>query len=569
MEREHAAFFGNEPKENASQLGEPVGIPADLLPYLEAADLPDDEGEEGSETDVRLVDEGEDLSERDAALHALAMNAMLVGPDPEILAEIDGDYTNYGEEWEEDLRASRDEESHEVHLDEAERTVALDAEVQRIYDLIVARVPEHQIQPSLERVRAVLDILGDPQNSYPSIHLTGTNGKTSTTRIIDSLLRACGVRTGRFTSPHLVDVRERICLDGEKISREGFIGAWNDIAPYVQMVDEAQIASGGVRMSFFELFTVMAFAAFADYPVDAAVVEVGMGGRWDATNLMDSGVAVITPIDLDHTKWLGSSIREIATEKAGIIKPGQIVVISEQPEEALEVLLERAREVDAIVRLEGRDFEVLSRTMGVGGQMVTVRTPAAIYEDIFLPLFGEYQAHNAAAALVAVEAFMGGRELEGVLVEKGMMEVSSPGRLHVVRHSPTIIVDAAHNPAGARTLGDALSESFDFRHVVGVYSAMGDKDIETVLSEVEPHLEQLIVTQMPGNRAMPVEDLEEIALDVFGEGRVEAHEDLLQAISRAVELAEASEDPSNRAGIVIFGSVLLAGEVLKNLGIHA
>ncbi|MBF1088408.1 MAG: tetrahydrofolate synthase, partial [Schaalia sp.] len=240
-------------------------------------------------------------------------------------------------------------------------------------------------------------ILGDPQNFYPSIHITGTNGKTSTSRMIDSLLTAFGMKTGRFTSPHLLDVRERISLEGYPITREGFVRAWEDIEPYVGMVDERSSQEGGPRLSFFEVFTIMAYAAFADYPVDAAVVEVGMGGRWDATNVIDSGVSVITPIALDHTKWLGSTIEEIAREKAGIIKPGQVVVIMAQEEEVLDILLEQARSVDAIARVEGRDFEVVGRQMGVGGQMVTIRTPSAVYEDVFVPLFGQYQAHNAAA----------------------------------------------------------------------------------------------------------------------------------------------------------------------------
>ena len=312
-------------------------------------------------------------------------------------------------------------------------------------------------------MKLALDILGDPQNAYPSIHITGTNGKTSTSRMIDSLLTAFGMKTGRFTSPHLLDVRERISLEGHPITREGFVRAWEDIAPYVGMVDERSQEEGGPRLSFFEVFTIMAYAAFADFPVDAAVVEVGMGGRWDATNVIDAGVSVITPIALDHTKWLGSTIEEIAREKAGIIKPGQVVVIMKQQEAVLDILLEQARTVDAIARVEGRDFEVMDRQMGVGGQMVTIRTPSAVYEDVFVPLFGQYQAHNAAAALVAVEAFMGGRGLDGRIVEQGLMNASSPGRMQVVRHSPTIIVDAAHNPAGAATLREAIESSFAVR----------------------------------------------------------------------------------------------------------
>jgi len=534
------------------------GIPADLIPYLEAADQIED-AEAGESLDLQVEE-----SEREAALRALVEHSLLLGPDPSVLAEIEGEVD---EDFADDAAEERDERaSHEAALAKAEDEVALDARVQEIYQSIVARAPEHEIDPTLDRVKLALDILGDPQNSYPSIHITGTNGKTSTSRMIDSLLSAFGMKTGRFTSPHLLDVRERISLEGHPITREGFVRAWEDIAPYVGMVDERSQEEGGPRLSFFEVFTIMAYAAFADYPVDAAVVEVGMGGRWDATNVIDAGVSVITPIALDHTKWLGSTIEEIAREKAGIIKPGQIVVIMKQEEAVLDILLERARSVDAIARVEGRDFEVVGRQMGVGGQMVTIRTPSAIYEDVFVPLFGQYQAHNAAAALVAVEAFMGGRGLDGRIVEQGLMNASSPGRMQVVRHSPTIIVDAAHNPAGAATLREAVESSFSFARIVGVYAAMGDKDIEGVLSEVEPFLDHLVLTQMPGERAADVARLAEVAEEVFGPDRVDVRDSLADAVDRAAEIAEAGAQPADRSGILVFGSVMLAGEMLAWAG---
>ena len=528
-------------------------IPADLIPYLEEADRVDDEE---SVSD----DQQEEVSERDLALEALALNSMLLGPDPSIVAELEGDYSQWGEDWEEELAERRAEDAHREALDDAAHTAAVLERVEEIYQQIIARVPEHQVQPTLDRVTETLDILGDPQNSYPSVHITGTNGKTSTTRMIDALLGAFGVRTGRFTSPHLVDVRERITIEGDSISPDEFVRTWEDIAPYIEMVDRAHAETDGTKLSFFEVFTVMAFAAFADHPVDAAVVEVGMGGRWDATNVIDAGVGVIMPIAIDHEKWLGSTIREIAEEKAGIIKPGQIVIVAKQQEEALRVIEERAAQVDAIVRLEGRDYEVLDRQLGVGGQMITVRTPAAVYEDVFVPLFGDYQASNAAAAIAAVEAFMGGRALDAKVVEAGMLSATSPGRLQVVRHSPTIIVDAAHNPAGAHTLGESISEAFDFERVVGVYSAMGDKDIEGVLGEVEPYLDSIVITQMPGTRAKPAE--------VFGSDRVDVQEDILEAIATAVNLGESGDESAPVTGVVVFGSVLLAGEVLRLMDIR-
>ena len=548
------SFFGQDPTHEDQQ----GGIPADLIPYLEAADEVEDT-EAGESTDPQAQE-----SEREAALRALVEHSLLLGPDPSVLAEIEGEVD---EDFADDAAEARDERaSHEAALAKAEDEVALDARVQEIYQSIVARAPEHDIDPTLDRVKLALDILGDPQNSYPSIHITGTNGKTSTSRMIDSLLTAFGMKTGRFTSPHLLDVRERISLEGHPITREGFVRAWEDIEPYVGMVDERSAQEGGPRLSFFEVFTIMAYAAFADYPVDAAVVEVGMGGRWDATNVIDSGVSVITPIALDHTKWLGSTIEEIAREKAGIIKPGQVVVIMAQEEEVLDILLEQARSVDAIARVEGRDFEVVDRQMGVGGQMVTIRTPSAVYEDVFVPLFGQYQAHNAAAALVAVEAFMGGRGLDGRIVEQGLMNASSPGRMQVVRHSPTIIVDAAHNPAGAATLREAVESSFGFARIAGVYAAMGDKDVEGVLSEVEPFIDHLVVTQMPGERAADIARLAEIAEEVFGPDRVDVRESLADAVDRAAEIAEAGAEPADRSGVLVFGSVMLAGEMLVLAG---
>ena len=547
------SFFGQDPT-HEDQRG---GIPADLIPYLEAAD-------EVEDTEAGEGDPQAEENEREAALRALVEHSLLLGPDPSVLAEIEGEVD---EEFADDAAREREERAaHEAALARAEEDMALDARVQEIYQSIVARAPEHDIDPTLDRVKLALDILGDPQNSYPSIHITGTNGKTSTSRMIDSLLTAFGMKTGRFTSPHLLDVRERISLEGHPITREGFVRAWEDIEPYVGMVDERSAQEGGPRLSFFEVFTIMAYAAFADYPVDAAVVEVGMGGRWDATNVIDAGVSVITPIALDHTKWLGSTIEEIAREKAGIIKPGQVVVIMAQEEEVLDILLEQARSVDAIARVEGRDFEVVDRQMGVGGQMVTIRTPSAVYEDVFVPLFGQYQAHNAAAALVAVEAFMGGRGLDGRIVEQGLMNASSPGRMQVVRHSPTIIVDAAHNPAGAATVREAVESSFAFARVAGVYSAMGDKDVEGVLSEVEPFLDHLVVTQMPGERAADLARLEEIAGEVFGPDRVDVRESLADAVDRAAEIAEAGAEPADRSGVLVFGSVMLAGEMLKLAG---
>ncbi|MDO4259601.1 MAG: folylpolyglutamate synthase/dihydrofolate synthase family protein [Actinomycetaceae bacterium] len=550
MSQDHPAFYGDTPEQSPAS-----SIPADLLPYLEAANAPADEEEETQGTqsahDYAQVDSNED--EARARLKEVLEASLLLGPDPAMISEIEGDY-DLGEEWAEDIEEYEREQALTTAADDA----ALASRVGEIYSSIIARAPEHKIQPSLERVEKVMDILGDPQHTYPSIHIAGTNGKTTTARMVDSLLTALGMRVGRFTSPHLSDPRERISVEGEPISRSGFIAAWEDVAPYISMVDHE-----GIRLSFFEVFTVMALAAFADHPVDAAVVEVGMGGTWDSTNVINADVAVITPISRDHEKWLGSDLHQIAKEKAGIIKPGQIVVISAQDnEEVTQILLDRAREVDAIVRLEGSDWEILDRQLGVGGQLITVRTPSAVYEDIFVPLLGQHQAHNAGAAIVAVESFLGGRPLDAAVAEKGMLDVTSPGRLQVIRSSPRIIVDAAHNPGGARALATALEESFDLQRIVGVFSAMADKDVESLLAEIEPTLDHIVLLEMSDPRAMALEDLETVATEVFGADRVSTAEGLAEAVDVAAHIAEDSAAPADVAGIVVFGSVVLAGAII-------
>ncbi|MDO5722222.1 MAG: folylpolyglutamate synthase/dihydrofolate synthase family protein [Actinomycetaceae bacterium] len=448
-----------------------------------------------------------------------------------------------------------DGQAAEQDLD-ATQTAAL---MRRVEKDIIARAPEHQVQPSLERVQLAMHILGDPQHAYRSIHLTGTNGKTSTSRMIDSLLQASGRRVGRFTSPHLNTIRERICLNGEPLSEEGFLAAYADVAPYLEMVDAHSAQHDGPRMSFFEVLTTMAYAAFADAPVDVAVMEVGMGGQWDATNVIDADVAVITPIAKDHEKWLGATVEEIAREKVGIIKPGAVVVSAVQ-EPSVEAIIRKAcEEKGATLRMLGEEIDLVSRQVGVGGQLISVRTPAATYEDIALPLLGVHQATNAALALAAVEAFNSGRALEGNIVEEGFGAATSPGRLEVVRSSPSIIVDAAHNPHGAAALVAAVEESFDYSTIVGVYSAMADKNVEAVLAEVEPLLDEIVITGMDSPRAMSVEELTSIAADVFGAERVWSEPALLDAIDRAVERSEIAGDPAASSGVVVFGSVVLAG----------
>ncbi|MBO0803210.1 MAG: bifunctional folylpolyglutamate synthase/dihydrofolate synthase [Nocardiopsaceae bacterium] len=451
---------------------------------------------------------------------------------------------------------------------------------------IYARRPEHQIAPTLDRIGALVSLLGDPHRGFPVIHVTGTNGKTSMTRMIDSLLRERGLRTGRFTSPHLVSARERISIDGVPLSAERFVEIYDEILPYIQMVDDRQPA----QLSFFEVLTGMMFAAFADAPVDVAVIEVGLGGRWDATNVADGAVAVVGPVGMDHMQWLGHTIEEIAGEKAGIIKPGATAILAQQRVAAAEVLLAQASTVGATVAREGIEFGVLAREMAVGGQQVALRGLRGVYDEIYLPLFGAHQAGNAACALAAVEAFAGVPEtvtpttptgrgqggaieleqgpasaagLDPGIVRDGFAKVSSPGRLEVLRRSPTVIADAAHNPAGMAATLEALTEAFSFTTLVGVLAVSEDKDVSGLLDELEPALSEIVVTENSSPRSMPAPALAGLAAEVFGEDRVRAAGRLDDAIEIAIGLAdEASsgdDDLLGSAGVLIAGSVVTAG----------
>ena len=335
--------------------------------------------------------------------------------------------------------------------------------------------------------------------------------------MIDTLLRALDLRTGRFTSPHVERMTERIAVDGEPLDDEEFVRAFNDVAPYTHLVDESETHP----LSFFETVVGMAYAAFADAPVDVAVVEVGMGGSWDATNVVDAAVAVVLPVAVDHAAYLGDTPAAIAVEKAGIIKPGSIAVLAEQPPEVAAIVLERATEVGATVAREGLEFGVIARTPAVGGQVLSLQGLRARYDDVFLPLYGAHQAQNAAVALAAVEAFgRRRRRWTRTLVRAAFAEVTSPGRLEIVRRSPTIVLDAAHNPAGAEATAAALDDSFTFSPLIGVVGVMGDKDHEGLLAAFEPHLAHLVCTQNSTDRALPAERLAETAREIFGEDRV-------------------------------------------------
>ncbi|MGB9373754.1 MAG: folylpolyglutamate synthase/dihydrofolate synthase family protein [Jiangellales bacterium] len=423
---------------------------------------------------------------------------------------------------------------------------------------LLTRWPENKLEPSLDRIAALVDLLGDPQRAYPVIHVAGTNGKSSTARMVESVLRAFGLRTGLVTSPHLVDVRERILIDGEPISAERFVEIYDDIEPYLGLVD-AQFHD--TPLSYFEVLTAMAFAGFADTPVEVAVIETGMGGTWDATNVADGAVAVITPIDLDHMEYLGPDIEAIAGEKAGIIKDGAVAVLAQQKLPAAEVLLTRSGEVGAGVLREGLEFGVRHRAVAVGGQLLALQTPAGVYDEVFLPLHGAHQAHNAALALAAVEVFFGAgdRMIEADTIREGFAAVASPGRMEVVRTGPTVMLDAAHNPHGAQALATALVEEFSFDRLVGVVGVLADKDAAGLLGALEPVLDSVVVTQAATPRVMPVDDLAAIAVEVFGDDRVIVEPGLPDALDAAIALVD-DPDATGGTGVVVTGSVITAGQ---------
>ena len=422
---------------------------------------------------------------------------------------------------------------------------------------LTSRWPEHRVAPTLGRIRALTELLGDPQRAYPVIHLTGTNGKGSTAAMIESLLRADGLRTGRFTSPHLMSVTERIAIDGEPISDERFDELWREIEPYVALVDERKI--DGVSMTFFEIMTAMAYAAFADAPVNVAVVEVGLGGAWDATNVVDANVAVVTPIDLDHTHLLGRTIAEITREKAGIIKPGAHAILAGQSIEAAEILLARCAEVGALPQREGVDFGVIDRKLAVAGQLIRLSGADGPVDEVFLPLYGAHQAANAAQALAAAEAFLGLKALHPDVVREGFAQVHVPGRLELVRRSPPVVLDAAHNPHGARAAAAGITEAFAFTPLIGVIAVMTDKDARGILEVFEEILNHVVITRVAStSRGMPAEALGEVAAEVFGASRVTVVARLDDAIERAVALAE--QDGVGSPGVLITGSVVAVGE---------
>ncbi len=426
------------------------------------------------------------------------------------------------------------------------------AEFEAVQRALLARWPEHQIAPDLTRIEMLCDLLASPQLTAPVIHVAGTNGKTSVARIIETLLRTMGLRTGLMTSPALRDLTERLELDGEAVSTRRFVDIYRQIEPYVEMVDSASLTDGGPPMTMFEVITGLGYALFADAPVDVAVVEAGMGGRWDATNVNAADVAVITPIGLDHTDYLGDTVAQIAGEKAGIIKRGAQVVLAPQEPEALAVLMQAADDAGATVLLPGADYEVVSQGLAVGGQVVTIRVADHTYEEVFLNVHGRHQAQNAALALTAVRAFLG-RLPEPDLVTEAFAEVVSPGRLEVIGRHPLTLADAAHNPHGMRALCVAVAESFTYDRLVAVLAIMGDKDVDPMLESLAQIVDELVVTANDSPRCMPAEDVAERASRYWTADRLHR----IQSLPEAMEFARKIAGPTGC--VLATGSVVTAG----------
>ncbi|WP_442903501.1 bifunctional folylpolyglutamate synthase/dihydrofolate synthase [Glutamicibacter sp. HZAU] len=422
------------------------------------------------------------------------------------------------------------------------------------------------MEPRMAPMFRAMEILGEPNKACPVIHITGTNGKTSTARMIESLLMAHDLRTGRYSSPHLISVTERIAIDGAPVDDGTFVRVWDEISPFLEIVDAELVERGENKLTYFEAVTILAFAVFAEVPVDVVVLEVGLGGITDATNVADADVSVITPISLDHTDLLGDTPGEIAEEKVGILKPGGYLVSSVQPVDAADVLLARARELDVPAAFDTLDFKLLDRQHGVGGQLLSIQGQAARYDEIFLPLFGAHQAQNATVALAAVEAFLGGgqRALNADLVRDGFAAATSPGRLELLRAAPSILVDAGHNPDGIRVTAEAIKESFGFTRLVLMVGILQEKDAEAMLytlrEEYGDMVEDICITQSSSPRAIPAGELSTLAIDAgWPEADIHVTENLEDAIEWSVGRAEAGNDLSG--GVLVTGSITLVGEI--------
>ncbi|MDP8961053.1 MAG: bifunctional folylpolyglutamate synthase/dihydrofolate synthase [Actinomycetota bacterium] len=420
-------------------------------------------------------------------------------------------------------------------------------------DDLESRVPTRMV-PDLSRITALTHRLGEPQRTYPSVHVTGTNGKTSVSRMIAALFEALGIQAGTYTSPHLQSLRERIRVGNEMMTRQQFAAVYQDVAPLAELVD-AERSPAGERVTYFEMLTALAYWWFADYPVEVGIFEVGMGGSWDATNLVRGEVAVLTSIDVDHPE-LGNSPAETAVEKTGIIKPGAAVVSGAQSREVLDVIRAAVERQNATLLVEGDDFGVDERRLAVGGQVLTLRTPSRRHTEVFLPLHGRYQAENAAVALAAFHAFLGSLDkIEDDVVRAAFASVEVPGRLEVVSRSPTVVLDGAHNPAGARRAGEAIREAFAFRDLVLVAACLGDKNVVGIVRAFRDLASHVVVTRAPSSRAATLDGMEAAARSVWAGTSVAVER--TSTIAEALDKATGVTGPSD--GVLVTGSLYTVG----------
>jgi dihydrofolate synthase/folylpolyglutamate synthase len=426
---------------------------------------------------------------------------------------------------------------------------------------LLQRMPENKLRPRLEPTRRAVELLGDPQHAYRVIHVTGTNGKTSTTRFIERILREMGLRTGRFTSPHLLAINERIAIDGDPVDNETLATAWLEIEPILKLVDDELTAAGESTLTYFETLSVLAFVIFADAPIDVLALEVGMGGEWDSTNVADGDVAVFTPIALDHTERLGDTLSAIATTKSGIIKPGSRVIIGLQTDEALKVLVEKAGQIADNTYLLESDFSVLTVETASGAQRFSVRGLASDYEDLLMPVLGDFQAENAAVAIAAIEAFFGDepKPIARDVLRAALADVSSPGRLQIIDRSPLTILDAAHNPAGITALVGELARLYPGAAVHAVVGVLAEKDAAEILHLLAPVVKSVTLTTTSSPRALPVETLSGYAVAHLNAQSIQTGETVAEAFDRARGLGLA--DPNSL--VLVTGSISLVADVLK------
>ncbi|MCA1571620.1 MAG: folylpolyglutamate synthase/dihydrofolate synthase family protein [Actinomycetota bacterium] len=406
--------------------------------------------------------------------------------------------------------------------------------------------------PSLHRMEAVADVLAHPERSLPAIHVTGTNGKTTTARVVASLLEATGLSVATFTSPHLQAVNERINVGGCPLDEEEFAAAFDAVLPYVKLA-ESEL---GERLTYFEVLTAMFFMQ-ASERAGVAVVEVGLGGRWDATNIVDAPVSIVTNVAVDHAALLGADRVTIAREKVGIIKQGAAVVTAERAPDVLDVIEREADQRGATVARIDRDFSVTANDVAVGGRLLSVTTSAGEYSDLYVPLHGPHQGPNVAVALEAVTRFLA-KPLDQDLVAEGLAGVEVPGRLETIRlEDRSVVLDVAHNPDGMAALVRALAGAFAFERVVAVFGALDDKDHAGMLSELARLPVRLILTQPRNDRAVPV-----AALARAADAQGLAHEERPDVPS-ALEAALADDDPG--ALPVVTGSHYVVGEARTHL----